>query len=487
MLLSKLSTLWSSEIFHYIKPTGLIKGIISCYRKILDPIANADSLPTQYPVGRGRLYETVNVPFNSISENVEVAGVGRPFYPKFKYTLVGAPTGIIRFGNAVSGKGAELYADFVEFCGIYYFKKSPTSYGVIDTHQQLVTYIVSRYDCAQATINCQNSENIYAGSTTGYVNCVAKQAVIDSQATGGISASLVNLIGGITLSQTPGKIELRWKEGDYVFAKLSSGELLRLGHSQGDELAAYGTYLDTGHSGRIRSNYLIIPDTVKECYDILYVDDVNDVVTLNDYPVLTRAIPELGGLPTCKYKDIYDIASRRGICTMGIGKRLDDPVAQRYIESRINQTSANLISSCHKVDLDAASWDKLDSATDAYIYLSPMRDTTEPPHYFVGIDPDTLILRNVRNFSIARSKIITHGDRKFVIVTLGRRFGDAVTCNHRLHAISFFSESEEKNYRKDSILHHIELTQTPMHAGGCVVLVLTKKNSTEVTDVVSVE
>lgn len=473
MLLNNLSSFWKSEIFYYIRPIGIVRGIVSCYRKILDALANADSNPIDYPVGRGHMYATLELPLTAISTNVEVAGMGSNFVAKFPFMLVNAPRGIVRFGKAVSASGAELYADFIEYNGVYYFRIPPINYGNVDTHRNTVVFTVSRYDASQATTAGQNALNIYPAGTHGYANKLAHDIACTECATNGISGALDNLIGGITLPTADGSVVTTWEEGSQSFALLSTGELLRLGDTTQVEVTAVGNKLQTGESCRRRSNYMVISDPTTNNYDVVYREaHEGQRIPVSEYPGLQGIVRWSKEEPFVKYADLFDICSNFGKYTRDIGTALDDRTIQSYIDSRTNKTENYIISSFHNIAGKAVG-------NYAYVYLSPKEDSTEPPAYFPGISPDTVILRNVKNFSILRCPLVTHGDYTFIVVMPGKCFGTPITCNHRIHGISFVEASDEQNYRSDSILDHMEISNVPMHAGGCVVLAI-KNNNPEV-------
>lgn len=479
MLLNKLSGFWKNEIFHYIKPTGLVKGIVASYRMLLDSLANIDSSPIDYPVGRGHLYATLELPIANISENVEVAGLGRQFTDSFPYMLVGAPSGIVRFSSAGSTTGLELYADFIEYCNIYYFRKSPLPYCTVNSLNHTVTFVISRYVTAAAELAGQDPQQIFPRSTSGFINRKLKQSAVDSRSTNGISTALNSMIGGITLSEGSEKLTNSWLEGGFRFAQLKNGEFIRLGKEGNATFADYGSILQVGESGRKLSKYLVVSDKDNNLYDVVLVDDVDQSVNLNEYPTLAAAISDVCSTSNLiRYDDLCDICRTRGIVTVDIGEPVSDSALQRYIDERTNKTSSFLLSSLHKVYVGEEVLKVLNSAecNSSYVYLSSQADTCNPPAYSPGISATAMLMRNVSDFSILKHKITKHGDCYFIVVTPGAGFGSPVTCHSRIHGISLVSEVDGKNYRSDSILHHIEISNIPMHAGGCVVIALMKNN-----------
>lgn len=474
MLLNRVGDLWRSEVWSFLRPTGLLDGLVACYRKILDSFGNTNTNINSIPVGRGQLYEHISVPLSNIGNNRNIAGIGQIFSEEFPYTVVGAPTGILLFSSAIGGRYASIYNDFIEHNGVYYFRSNPLSFGSVNTKNETpeCTFVVAVQGTKSNTTVGQDPHKTYAGSVLGYVNEQINIADSERASTNGISTRTTMLIGGITCASTDSKVSNCWREGNHMFAVLSTGELLRCGTLDIDTSRVIGTSIGCGDIVTPAPHYFVYPNGTDGALSAIIVNDPSDSVNISDYPQLLEAAPHLKTLaglvspPELSFSTVYSVVKQCGLTTVDIGTPVCEAKTQRTLSTRVGHVSNQYICSLSSIDAHIPA-----EATGVYLYLSPAANKC--PMYYPGISPEAAILRNIPEMSVVRLPIQTTGTVKYVVLNAITSFGYRIDASHCIQFI--MTVKLGKKYKEDCILSGNKVNNVPMHAGGCVVLALNNK------------
>lgn len=314
------SKFWNKSIWRLLRPTNLVRSVVSATRLATGRLSSLSNLIEHKPtIASGKQYSVVSVPLSNIVEITEQPDSSTVVT---RYKVTGLPRGVVTVGKSPDGITALRYVDFKEVTDGYVFTNLPTNYGVVSGRGGAhCTFCV----CvgAPAYLDDQDTNNIFCKALDDRtVACLAdKSATL--RAVNGLSGDLLALACGATTATADSTISVHWSEGEDLFA-VADGELLAFRGRAGSEptqLISKGSALLTRYS-----DFAVYADQ-KE-HRAVWVDKDTEMSKLPQYL--------LNHLPEAAYVDnvgmLYDLINNAGQYTYDTTSSPDDAGTQRLLK-----------------------------------------------------------------------------------------------------------------------------------------------------------
>lgn len=446
MILADLAKRWSSGIWKYLRPTELLRGVVDGCRVSWNSLSKLHDLMSvgRVPVGTGSGMQVLSVSLNNIGKNVVVAGsgvatdktavsslvAGTPGYlaSTYPYKLTGAPSGILYFCRSLSTVGASRYHDFIEYAGTYYFRKDPTSFGVVSTRSGAICSFII-FDASTKSTGFQDITNTYNGSTSYHINKAIHEFDTRSGASNGFSEELLLSAAGSDMLREDETVVRTWVEGGVLLACTSLGRLIR------DMCAGTEHSLSQGLAPGM-------PLTNSVYRGAVYVDSTGSWAFTSD-PDKVQALKD------------------SGVISIDTTSSMLDGNSSVAISSRINNISTHVL--YRLVELTAYTPGNDYDMIYAY-FSSSAKDGA--PEIFPGMHPVSAVIGNQDSYTVLR--IPKSSENNFVSLG-GETYGATLRSNMLLKAVSFVQSGN--SLKNDVIVKHVQLPDTVCGAGNCIVFV----------------